>query len=144
MNLYLWYVLTLILAIVSVSTVFCIIRNDLKKNCDIRSLVTGLVIIPENNNNTEFILRKLAVYIQKNDIHCFRKIVIHVSRDDSENIMICRGLCEQYSFFEVLIMWDFTFQSSEKMEYVQISKKITYIGKISTFYIFWIQGIIKL
>ncbi|MGN0581762.1 MAG: hypothetical protein ACI4KB_03590, partial [Oscillospiraceae bacterium] len=100
MNLYLWYVLTFILAFVSVTAVFCMIRNDLKKNCDIRSLVTGLVIIPENNNNTEFILRKLAVYIQKNDINCFRKIVIQVSRDDTENIMICRGLCEQYTFFE--------------------------------------------
>ena len=104
MNLYLWYVLTLTLVFVSVTAVLCKIRNDLKKNSDIRSLVTGIVIIPENNNNTEFILRKLAAYIEKNDIHCFRKIAIQVCRDDIENIMICRGLCEQYTFFEMLII----------------------------------------
>ena len=42
--------------------------------------------------------------IEKNDIHCFRKIAIQVCRDDIENIMICRGLCEQYTFFEMLII----------------------------------------
>ena len=67
MNLYLWYILTLTLVLVSVTAVLCKIRNDLKKNSDIRSLVTGIVIIPKNNNNTEFMFYKFRMVYKSNN-----------------------------------------------------------------------------
>lgn len=103
MNMNLWYILIVIFSSLVLASAFCIIKGDSGKNIEISSLITGIVVIPYKKSNTEFVLRKLAVYIQKNNMDCFRKILIQVDRRDSENIMICRGICEQYSIFELQV-----------------------------------------
>mgnify|MGYP003296862521 CR=1 FL=1 len=102
MNFGLWMVLTVIFTVLALFSVILMICSYSKNDSIITSVVTGLVVIPAEYKNTEIMLRKLASYIEKNDIRCFRKIYIRVDNDDEENLMICRGMCKQFSVFEIV------------------------------------------
>lgn len=102
MSFVLWIIMISFFMILALYSVICMIRADLKKDPVLKSLVTGLIVISSDNKNTEILLRSLASYIQKNDIRCFRKIYIRVDRNDTDNIMICRSMCDQYYFYELL------------------------------------------
>ncbi|MBE6852637.1 MAG: hypothetical protein E7505_04090 [Ruminococcus sp.] len=73
-----------------------------KRNSVFNSRLTAVFSIPEDEENTEMVLRELVSYIKRNEMNCFRKIYIKTNGDNENVKLICLKMCQEYPIFELI------------------------------------------
>ena len=94
------FALLIIAAIISLFVFTC--RYYSRQNYLFESSITGIFVLPDDCEGAEIILRELVMYIQRNDINCFRKIYIKTNSNNKNLIKVCRKICDEYPIFELI------------------------------------------
>lgn len=83
--------------VVFVIAVYEILEKENLVDENVESKITGICCV--NEDNAEMVIRECADYIQKNNIVCFRKILLVNESRSEETAEVCSKMCEKYPFF---------------------------------------------